>query len=96
MESGPIIQFKNLSKIFAAGKQQIRAVNNISLEIERGQVYGFLGPNGAGKTTTIRMMLDLIHPTQGSVYLFGQEVRKNREILLNVGSLVEGATFTLI
>lgn len=93
MSSTPIIQFESLSKTYAKGKQEVQAVKNINLAIESGQVYGFLGPNGAGKTTTIRMMLDLILPTQGKVYLFGKEVRKNREILLNVGSLVEGASF---
>ena len=59
-----------------------------------GQVYGFLGPNGAGKTTTIRMIMDLIRPTQGRVYVFGHEVRANHEVLRRrVGALVEGATF---
>lgn len=87
------ICFDNLSKTYGRGSKAVRAVQNLTLEIEAGQVYGFLGHNGAGKTTTIRLMLDLIHPTQGDVFLFGQHVRRERRVLKRVGSLVEGATF---
>lgn len=89
----PAIQIDALSKTFGKGRKQVRAVDNLSLEIAPGQVYGFLGPNGAGKTTTIRMLLDLIRPTHGDVRLFGEPVRQNHAILKRVGALVEGATF---
>ena len=48
------------------------AVDQLSLEVRRGEVFGFLGPNGAGKTTTIRMLLGLIAPTEGSVEILGR------------------------
>lgn len=93
MASDTAIQVAALHKHFGRGKKQVRAVNNLNLTIESGQVFGFLGPNGAGKTTTIRMLLDLIRPTQGEVKLFGRPVRREHSILRRVGALVEGATF---
>jgi ABC-2 type transport system ATP-binding protein len=88
------IRIENLHKHFGRReKKRVQAVKNLNLEIAAGQVYGFLGPNGAGKTTTIRMLLDLIRPNQGDVYLFGKHVRREREVLQRVGSLVEGASF---
>jgi ABC-2 type transport system ATP-binding protein len=58
-----------------------RGVDGLDLEVRPGETYGFLGPNGAGKTTTIRLLLDLIRPTRGSVSLFGQEPRRGGEAL---------------
>jgi ABC-2 type transport system ATP-binding protein len=88
------IRIENLHKHFGRREQKrVQAVKNLNLEVAAGQVYGFLGPNGAGKTTTIRMILDLIRPSQGDVYLFGKHVQREREVLQRVGSLVEGATF---
>ena len=88
------IRIENLHKHFGRReKKRVQAVKNLTLEVAAGQVYGFLGPNGAGKTTTIRMILDLIRPSQGDVYLFGKHVQRERDVLSRVGSLVEGATF---
>lgn len=70
------------------------AVDDLNLNITRGEVFGFLGPNGAGKSTTIRMILSLIAPTRGSVELFGLSMmRHRREVLTRVGGLVESADF---
>lgn len=71
------------------------SVRGISLEVPHGCVYGFLGPNGAGKTTTMKMILGLVHPTQGEISLLGREVTdKNRlEHLRNVGSLIESPSY---
>ena len=70
-------------------KQRI-AVNNLNLEVRRGEIFGFLGPNGAGKTTTIRMALGLIAPTGGSVEILGQNIAtQGARILPRVGALVE-------
>jgi ABC-2 type transport system ATP-binding protein len=67
-----------------------RAVNQVNLEVRRGEIVGFLGPNGAGKTTSIRMILGLITPTSGRVELFGQDLLAHRARLLpRVGALVE-------
>jgi ABC-2 type transport system ATP-binding protein len=66
------------------------AVNDLSLNIRRGEIYGFLGLNGAGKTTTIRMLLGMIKPSAGSVSLFGIKVQPGqRSIWQRVGYLVE-------
>ncbi|NLX08660.1 MAG: ABC transporter ATP-binding protein [Chloroflexi bacterium] len=93
MSTAPAIHIENLSKTFGRGRKRVEAVRNLSLDVHSGQVYGFLGPNGAGKTTTIRMLLDLIRPTQGSAYVYGQHVRREHQVLRRVGALVEGATF---
>ncbi|HLH61158.1 MAG TPA: ABC transporter ATP-binding protein [Ktedonobacteraceae bacterium] len=81
-----VLRTRNLSKQY--GKRL--AVDNLNLQVQRGEIFGFLGPNGAGKTTTIRMALGLITPTAGSVEILGQDVatRKAR-ILPRVGALVE-------
>ncbi len=69
---------------------QRMAVNDLNLEVRRGEIFGFLGPNGAGKTTTIRMALGLITPTSGSVEILGWDVVSHRaRILPRVGALIE-------
>jgi len=81
-----VLRTRNLSKQY--GKRL--AVNDLNLEVRRGEIFGFLGPNGAGKTTTIRMMLGLIAPTAGSVDILGKDVTSHRaQILPRVGALVE-------
>jgi ABC-2 type transport system ATP-binding protein len=55
---------------------QVRAVDGVSFEIERGEIFGMLGPNGAGKTTTIRMIATLIPPDEGAIEVFGHDVRR--------------------
>lgn len=82
----PIIQTVNLSKSYGA----VRAVNGVSLHIEKGEIYGFLGLNGAGKTTTIRMLLGMIRPTAGTAYLIGKAVNtRDRDLWRSVGYMVE-------
>lgn len=89
-----VIRLDNLSKTYHQGKKPIYAVKQLSLEVSPGQVYGFLGPNGAGKTSTIRMLLNLIYPTSGQVYLFETALNEAGTILREkVGALVEEATF---
>lgn len=81
-----IIQVNHLSKHY----QEIKAVNDISFSVYKGDVYGFLGQNGAGKSTTIRMLLSLIAPTTGSIELFGMDLTKHRkDILKQVGAVIE-------
>lgn len=66
------------------------AVDRLSLQVKKGEIYGFLGPNGAGKTTTIKMLLGLIRPTAGSIRIFGKDLKKDKlAVLRKVGSLVE-------
>lgn len=81
-----VLRTRNLSKRY--GKRL--AVNNLNLEVYRGEIFGFLGPNGAGKTTTIRMALGLIASTNGSVEILGQDIATSgSHILPRVGALVE-------
>ena len=87
------IRTENLSKTFGRGTKAVEAVKNLDLTVESGQVYGFLGPNGAGKSTTIRMIVDLVHPTNGTAFLYGQGVREHREVLKRVSAMVETPDF---
>ena len=90
MNSEKIIEINSLTKDF----KDLRAVNNLNLNVFKGDVFGFLGPNGAGKSTTIRMLLSLIKPTNGSINIFNQPLEKNRiEILKRVGAIVEKPDF---
>ncbi len=92
MEAETVLQTISLGKRFKSRW----AVRNLDLKVGRGDVFGFLGPNGAGKSTTIRMMLSLIHPTTGDVYLFGHSILRRREkALRHVGGIVEKPDFYL-
>ena len=62
-----VIEIKNLSKSY----KEFKAVDNISLDIQSGEIFGFIGPNGAGKSTTIKMLLNFIFPTSGSATILG-------------------------
>lgn len=88
-----MITTQNISKTFRTGKKgrtELRAVEDLTLEVEKGEVFGFLGPNGAGKTTTVRMLTSLIRPTAGSAWIAGFELgRQDCQIRRNVGILTE-------
>lgn len=71
-----VIQTDNLSKVYK-GKPPKLALNHLSLSVDRGEIFGYLGPNGAGKTTTIKLLLDLIRPTEGKASLFGLDVNRD-------------------
>jgi ABC-2 type transport system ATP-binding protein len=81
-----VIETQGLTRFYG----NFKAVDNLSLQVPVGSIYGFLGPNGAGKTTTIRMLLGLIRPRAGEIKLFGLPLKGNAPTLLGkVGSLVE-------
>ncbi len=62
-----VVAAEHLTKVYGTA----RGIDDVTLEVKRGEVFGFLGPNGAGKTTTIRLLLDLIRPTSGHMTVFG-------------------------
>jgi len=68
-----VISVKNLKKHFGKTK----AIDDISFDIEQGEIFGFLGPNGAGKTTTIRCMMDFLRPTSGEIKILGLDAQKD-------------------
>lgn len=78
-----MLSTKNLTKVF---KKQT-AVNNVSLNIPKGCVYGLLGPNGAGKSTTLKMITGIMKPTQGEILFDGKPW--NRNVLSDIGALIE-------
>jgi ABC-2 type transport system ATP-binding protein len=89
-ESTALVEVQNLGKVYKDG---YRAVSDLSFTVERGQVVGLLGPNGAGKTTTLRMIMGLIFPTEGEIYIDGKPVYPGSPALSNLGSFVEGPGF---
>ena len=81
-----MLSVRGLTKQFG----EFTEVNDLSFNVDQGQVYGFLGQNGAGKSTTIRMLLSLIRPTAGEINFFGQSLFTHRkEILSQIGAIVE-------
>jgi len=85
-----VIRTEGLCKYFASNGKEVRAVDGLDLEVNRGEVFGFLGPNGAGKTTTVRMLACLIAPSAGRAWVDGLEVgQDNLAIQARVGILTE-------
>lgn len=79
-----VIEINNLTKFY--GKN--RGIEDVSLTVNEGEIFGFIGPNGAGKSTTIRLMLSLIYPTSGSAVIFGKDcIKYGHEIRNDIGYL---------
>ncbi len=89
------IEITNLTKIYktrALNKGEIKALENVTLNIEKGTIFGLLGPNGAGKTTLVKVLLGIVSATSGSAKLLGENV-KNYLVRKNVGYLPENHKF---
>lgn len=94
------VEVRDLKKYFISKKKKLfkktqksefKAVDGITFEIKKGEIFGLLGPNGAGKTTTIKMITGLLSPTSGSVCVMGQDVdKKPLEALKNIGTVLAG------
>ena len=89
MEGG-CISVSGLSKSYGT----VNAVDGISFDVPYGKVFGFLGPNGAGKTTTIKVLTTLVHPTAGSVRIFGKDIiRYSKDIRKRIGVILQEPSF---
>jgi ABC-type multidrug transport system ATPase subunit len=83
-----VIKTENLHKSF----KNVRAVQGVNLNVAKGDIYGFLGPNGAGKTTTIKMIMGLMHPDSGNVFINGKNTaEKGVNLRTSIGYLPERA-----
>ena len=85
MQSEVVIETRSLTKVYRDfwGRQKVRALKALDLEVRRGEIFGLLGPNGSGKTTTIKLILGLLFPTSGQALVFGRDatdVTKNERI----------------
>src|SRR6187401_481084 len=84
-DSDVVIETRSLTKIYRDfwGRQKVKALKALDLEIRRGEIFGLLGPNGSGKTTTMKLLLGLLFPTSGQALVFGKEstdVSKNERL----------------
>jgi len=84
-DNGVVIETRNLTKVYRDfwGREKVRALKALDLEIRRGEVFGLLGPNGSGKTTTVKLLLGLLFPTSGRALVFDRDatdVGKNERI----------------
>jgi ABC-2 type transport system ATP-binding protein len=81
-----VIRVQGLSKTYG----ELKAVDSLDFVVNAGEVYGLLGQNGAGKSTTIRMLLSLVEPQQGTINMFGKDLRSNRHLILSqLGAMIE-------
>ena len=85
-----MIELKNIDVTFQQNKKDFKAVNNVSLKIEKGEIFGIVGPSGAGKSTLVRVINLLQHPSKGQVFIEGQEItnlnrKELRKVRLNIG-----------
>ena len=87
------IEVKNLSKVFG----NFKAVNDISFNVEQGQIFGFLGANGAGKSTTIRMLIGILEPTSGDATVGGYSImNESDKVKTQIGYMSQKFSFTTI
>lgn len=90
MISNTLLQTRNLTQSFSGRK----IIDNLNLQVMKGDIYGFLGRNGQGKTTTIRLITGLIFPDSGDVIIDGRSLRKDfKKAISNVGAIVESPSF---
>ncbi|MGB8932702.1 MAG: ABC transporter ATP-binding protein [Anaeromyxobacteraceae bacterium] len=90
-----ILRTEGLTKIFDVGvfkRRRVEAVQELTLTVEEGEIFGFVGPNGAGKTTTIKMLMGLIYPTRGSAFIFDAPI-PSRSSKARIGYLPEHPAF---
>jgi ABC-2 type transport system ATP-binding protein len=93
MSDTPVIEVRDLVKVYGKGEKATRAVDGIDFDVAPGELFGLLGPNGAGKTTTIRILATLLAPTSGTVRVAGLDVREQpHEVRRRLGLALQTAT----
>lgn len=75
--------------------EDFTAVNNLNLQVQKGEIYGLLGPNGAGKTTTIKILSGLLTPTSGEAYVLGNRI-PDKKIASTIGYMLKKLHFILV
>jgi ABC-2 type transport system ATP-binding protein len=90
-----VIETRNLTKVYesAFGGQDVKALTNLNLTVQSGEIFGYLGPNGSGKTTTIKMLLGLIFPTSGQMEVLGRKDIGSPAVRGKIGYVPEGAYY---
>ncbi|TAJ45730.1 ATP-binding cassette domain-containing protein [Methanofollis fontis] len=95
-EPESIIRIEHLSKVFRDGRRQVKAVDDVSFEVQKGEIFGLLGPNGAGKSTIIRILTTLLRPTSGKAFVGPYDVvRHPEEIRRVIGVCPQTSTLDL-
>lgn len=84
-----IIELKKVKKVY----KDITTVDIEKITVREGEIYGFLGPNGAGKTTTMKMILSLVDPTSGEIFVNKKDIRKDKKYLSQIGSMIEEPSY---
>ena len=94
MATTPIIQTNGLTKLYKDGKSTVKAIDNLTMSVPDGSIFGFLGPNGSGKSTTIRMLVGLAHPTQGDAEVAGSNIKNDPNgVRAHVGYLAQSPLY---
>ncbi|GMW00114.1 MAG: ABC transporter ATP-binding protein [Candidatus Hydrogenedentota bacterium] len=90
-----VIETRKLSKIYEGARkgQDVHALKSLDLDVMKGEIFGYLGPNGSGKTTTIKMLLNLIFPTSGTIKIMGSDDITSPSVRKHIGYLPEGAYY---
>jgi ABC-2 type transport system ATP-binding protein len=91
----PVVEIENLSKDFSTGfwkKHSVRALDNLCLQVNEGEIFGFLGPNGAGKSTTLKLLMNLLSPTSGTARILGKPIT-DTSMRQSIGYLPENPYF---
>jgi ABC-2 type transport system ATP-binding protein len=88
----PIVEIRNIVRSFKDGKDIMKALSDVSFDIEKGEIFGLLGPNGAGKTTLVNILGGVLTPTSGSAKVFGYDVRTQMDMIVGRVNVCSGDT----